>query len=450
MADSRPFDITGSPLTRRRFLGATALGGLAVAVPWSGLADRAAAARPASNDLKTLKFQLDWITNAQYSGWYMGDDAGDFAAEGLELSLLPGADVASHEAVLAGGGADFAISSYLSRLVDAVNADAEILLVGALFQRSPAGLMSSPDAPIKTPEDILGKRIGIQEGGQNEIDTILTLAGLPLDYTAVPVGYDPTPLAEGAVDAYYCYVTSQPLTFDQQGIPYALVTFEELGWPQYGALVCVRRDYLDANRDTVVGFMRASVKGWERAVADPQAAADLTIDRYGVDLALDPRRRVRHHPRPAPAAAERPHGEQGLVPGRPGPHRRADVRRVASFGSRPTPRRRHDLRPDHPRRRVRGFLHAALVIEDGAPPPMPGVRGAPRAQRVAARRRAQALPAGPCHGGGVGRLRPRRARRRDRRPPRSVRVRQVDGAPPRRRLGGANGRDGVGGWSSAG
>jgi hypothetical protein len=102
------------------------------------------------------------------------------------------------------------------------------------------------------------------------------------------VGFDPSPLAEGDVDAYYCYVTSQPLTFDAAGIPYELVTFEELGWPQYGALVCVTREYLDAERDTVVGFMRATVKGWERAIADPAAGSDLTVERYGADLALDP------------------------------------------------------------------------------------------------------------------------------------------------------------------
>jgi ABC-type nitrate/sulfonate/bicarbonate transport system substrate-binding protein len=273
------------PVERRRVLvGAAAAAGLLL----GGRPLLAARHVAASGDLTNVRFQLDWITNAQFAGWYLADDAGDFADEGLELSLLPGADVASHEAVLAGGGADFAMSSYLSRLVDAVNAGAEIVAVGATFQRSPAGLMSNPETPVKTPEDILGKRIGIQEGGQNEIDTILTIAGLPLDYTAVPVGFDPTPLAEGVVDAYYCYVTSQPLTFDAEGIPYELVTFEELGGPQYGGLVCVTRDYLDSQRDLVVGFMRASVKGWERAIADPAAGSALTVERYGVDLALDP------------------------------------------------------------------------------------------------------------------------------------------------------------------
>src|SRR5262245_40049124 len=120
--NQQPPSTVVAPVDRRRFLvGAAATTGILL----GGRSLLAAGRAAASGDLTNVRFQLDWITNAQFAGWYLADDAGDFAEEGLELTLLPGADVASHEAVLAGGGADFGTSSYLSRLVDAVNADAD-------------------------------------------------------------------------------------------------------------------------------------------------------------------------------------------------------------------------------------------------------------------------------------------------------------------------------------
>ena len=240
----------------------------------------------------SIRYQLDWLKNSEFAGFYLADDKGWYADEGLEVQFLPGADVASHEAVVAGGGAELGNSSFLSRTVDAVNAGSDLVIVGAGFQQSPIGLMSMPDNPIRTAQDILGKRIGLQEGSTSEIQLILKLNGLdPEDWTEVPVGFDPTPLLDGKVDGYYAYLTSQPLVFEAQGMvlgqDFEVVSFQDLGWYQYGMLVITKRDYLESNRDAVVGFVRATAKGWEQAIADPAEGLRLTLDVYGKDLGLD-------------------------------------------------------------------------------------------------------------------------------------------------------------------
>lgn len=240
----------------------------------------------------SIRYQLDWIKNSQFSGFYIADSEGWYADEGLEVDLLPGADVASHEAVVAGGGAEIGTSSFLSRIVDAVNAGSDLVVVGAGLQQSPIGLMSMADNPIQSAEDILGKRIGLQEGSTSEIRLILELNGLdPDDWTEVPVGFNPGPLLDGEVDAYYAYLTSQPLTFQKRGLvegeDFHVVSFQDLGWFQYGMLAITQRSYLEEQRDVVVGFLRATVKGWEQAIADPAQGVQLTMDVYGTDLGLD-------------------------------------------------------------------------------------------------------------------------------------------------------------------
>jgi ABC-type nitrate/sulfonate/bicarbonate transport system substrate-binding protein len=288
------------PLSRRELLKRAAAAGGLLAVPSGLLAacgedgdtDGGGGGGGGGGGPTSVRYQLDWIKNSQFAGFYIADTEGFYADEALEVELLPGADVASHEAVVAGGGAEMGTSSFLSRIVDAVNAGSDLVVVGAGLQQSPIGLMSMADNPVLSAEDILGKRIGLQEGSTSEIRLILELNGLdPDDWTEVPVGFNPGPLLDGEVDAYYAYLTSQPLTFESRGLvegeDFHVVSFQDLGWYQYGMLAITQRSYLEDNHDAVVGFMRATIKGWEGAIADPAEGVRLTLEEYGADLGLD-------------------------------------------------------------------------------------------------------------------------------------------------------------------
>jgi ABC-type nitrate/sulfonate/bicarbonate transport system substrate-binding protein len=279
-------------LDRRSFLKGVAVSGAALATPGllaaCGKSSSSAGSTGGPKTTKTVNFQFDWIKNDQFAGFFLGDSHGDYAAEGIKPNFLEGGDVASTEAVIAGGAAQIGISSFVTRLVDAINKNTPLVMVAAMFQRSPAGLMSLPGKPVRTPHDIVGKRIGLQEGSQNDIDTVMKLAGLPVNsYTVVPVGYDASPLFQGQVDAYYCYVTSQPIPYQIKGTPFVTATMDQLGFPEYAGLICTTQNYLKSNRPTVVGFVRATVKGWERALANPPEGVDLTVSNYGKDLSLD-------------------------------------------------------------------------------------------------------------------------------------------------------------------
>src|SRR5690606_9147810 len=134
--------------------------------------------------------------------WY--EDAG------MSVEFLDGGDIASTAAVIAGGGAEMGIVSNMSRLVDAINEEADLVVVGTMLQQSPAGLMTLPDLEIDSAEDLVGLRIGTDEAGQNDINALFKVNGLDPDWEHVRVGFDAAPLFEDQIDAYYAYVTSQP------------------------------------------------------------------------------------------------------------------------------------------------------------------------------------------------------------------------------------------------
>ena len=236
-----------------------------------------------------MRFQFDWIKNVQFAGHYVALDQGYFAAEGIDAEFAQGGGGIATEVTINGPGIELGASSFLSRTIDAIAAGADLVVLGAALQQSPIGFIYLPDNPINTVDDLVGKRIGLQgESGIADVNTLFGVNGIEPDYENVPVGFDPSPVVEGEVDAYYAFLTNQPLALQSRGIDHGVVSLGDLGWTRYGRLWVTTRTYLAENRDAVVGYMRAGIKGWEHAFADNDLAVDLTVNTYGVDLGLDP------------------------------------------------------------------------------------------------------------------------------------------------------------------
>ena len=53
-----------------------------------------------------VKLQLQWVTQAQFAGYYVALDKGYYDAEDLDVTILPGGPDIAPPQVLAGGSAD--------------------------------------------------------------------------------------------------------------------------------------------------------------------------------------------------------------------------------------------------------------------------------------------------------------------------------------------------------
>jgi ABC-type nitrate/sulfonate/bicarbonate transport system substrate-binding protein len=251
--------------------------------------------------------QLLWIKNVEYAGFWIADAEGYYAREGIAASFLSGGpNLASVEAIVAAGRADIGVDE-IAKVADAVAQGEDFVAFGAIYQHPVAGLLSLPKNPIRTARDIVGKKIGLQQGAKEYIDGILTLNHLPVNYTEVPVGFDPQPLVEGACDGYLCYLTAQPLVLSARGVPYVLASFETLGYHGVADALFTTRAYLAQNRDRIVRWLRASARGWETNRHDPRLGANLTVDRYGSGLGLERAQQLATNRAQVPLIAGNPH-----------------------------------------------------------------------------------------------------------------------------------------------
>jgi ABC-type nitrate/sulfonate/bicarbonate transport system substrate-binding protein len=293
------------PASRRSVLGATAAAGtlatLAACSQETG--EEPAAAQETSGTAEgttTLRVALGWIKNVEWAGFWRADDAGYYAEEGLTIEWLQGGPNApTVMASVAADSADLGIAAGQQSLLQSIPQGNDFVFVGSVFQDAPSALLSLATQPVRSAADMKGQTILGQEGVQPTIDAVFRLEGMEPDYEFVTAAYDPGPLVEGQGVAYTCYLTNQPIILEESyGMSesdYVVTPYSELGIPQYASIIFGDRNFLDSNREAVIGFLRASIRGWADNEGDPEIAATLAVENYGVDLGLDMAQQIREN-----------------------------------------------------------------------------------------------------------------------------------------------------------
>jgi ABC-type nitrate/sulfonate/bicarbonate transport system substrate-binding protein len=152
----------------------------------------------------------------------------------------------------------------------------------AIFQKSPFCVMSLPDNPINTLADFSGKTVALPDVSRPQIQALLKKGGVdPSSVTFVPVGVDPSLLTTGQVDGYFGYATNQGLILKQQGVDVVITYTYDLGQKEYGNTYFVTDTNMTASHDLLVPWLRATSRGFDYAVANPDEVADLMVNKYG-------------------------------------------------------------------------------------------------------------------------------------------------------------------------
>jgi ABC-type nitrate/sulfonate/bicarbonate transport system substrate-binding protein len=239
--------------------------------------------------LGDLTVQLSWIKNAEFAGEFMADSKGYYADAGfgeVTLNAGPGAT----ENLVASGKADFGLTNAVTVGQVVANEDAPIKIVGTTFQKNPFTILSLKDgADIATIEDLKGKKIGVQDGGNGLLFAALLAAnGLTEDdVEIVPVQYDPQPLVNGEVDGFLAYVTNESIIVESQGEEVTNLLFADNGLPFVAESIIATDETIAERPDAVKAFLEAEIKGWTDACADLEEGARLAVEEYGEDQDLD-------------------------------------------------------------------------------------------------------------------------------------------------------------------
>jgi len=253
----------------------------------SGCASSTPDAEPEAGELTPVKLQLQWLTQAQFAGYYAALDQGFYEDEGLDVEIIQGGGDIVPQDALAAGDVDYAIS-WVPKVLGSIQNGANITDVAQIFERSATLQVSFKDSGIDSVADLAGKTIGSWGyGNEWELYAGLNKAGITDDVTVVSQAFDMSALLSGDIDAaqamtYNEYAQLLETENPETGELYTADDFNVIDWNVEGTSMLQDAIWADtaklddeAYADQTVAFIKASIKGWAFARDDAEAAAGI-------------------------------------------------------------------------------------------------------------------------------------------------------------------------------
>ncbi|GGK48608.1 ABC transporter substrate-binding protein [Nocardia camponoti] len=271
-------------LNRRHALRLTGCAGAAAA-----LAACAPAASRSSSTSNSLAMQLGWIKNVQFAGEYLAQENGHYRDAGLTVDLLAGGAAGTSTEAGIDTGKAWVGTSTPQKVAAAVERGVPVRIIGATLSSSPACITSPEGKPLRSPRDLVGKRVGVADNNVPTFEAMLTANGVePSSVQVIPVQFDPSPLVNGEVDAWSGFTTNEPVSLRAKGFSTYSFLYSDFGMRMCAQVFVVSTQSLADDRAKCKSFLTAEIKGWKDAIADPDRAVTLTVQKYGVDQKLNP------------------------------------------------------------------------------------------------------------------------------------------------------------------
>ncbi|MFZ1663289.1 MAG: ABC transporter substrate-binding protein [Paracoccaceae bacterium] len=235
-----------------------------------------------------VTLQLKWVTQAQFAGYYVAQAKGYYEAEGLNVTIKPGGPDIAPEQVIAGGGADV-IVDWMPAALAAREKGLALVNIAQPFKHSGLMLTCLKESGVASPDDFKGKTLGVWFFG-NEYPFLswMSKLGLKTDggadgVTVLKQGFNVDPLLQKQAACISTMTYNEYGQVLDAGIKTDdLVTFkyEDEGVATLEDGLYAMEDKLKdpAFEDKMVRFVRASMKGWKDAEADPDAAAAIVLE----------------------------------------------------------------------------------------------------------------------------------------------------------------------------
>ena len=235
-----------------------------------------------------VTLQLKWVTQAQFAGYFVAQDQGFYEAENLNVTINPGGPDVSPPQVIAGGGADVVIDWMPSALASREKGLA-LVNIAQPFKSSGMMLTCRKDSGITSPADLKDKTLGVWfYGNEYPFLSWMSKLGLATDGSAGGVsvlrqGFNVDPILQKQAECVSTMTYNEYWQIIDAGLDAdELVNFkyEEQGVATLeDGLYVLEKNLADAAFvDKMARFVRASMKGWEWARANSDAAADIVLE----------------------------------------------------------------------------------------------------------------------------------------------------------------------------
>ncbi|WP_422659550.1 ABC transporter substrate-binding protein [Paenibacillus sp. EC2-1] len=230
-------------------------------------------------ELREVQLMLDWSANTNHTGLFAARDLGYYEEEGLDVKIVqPGAG--GSDALVASGKADFGVS-YQEGVTLARTQGVPLVSIAAVIQHNTSGFAAPVDRNIKKAADFEGKAYGgwgspveeavmksIMEQDNADVNKVKIINMGDADYfTAVKRDID-------FAWIFYAWTGIEAkLRGDDLDMIYVKDYSEALDY--YTPVLVTNEKMIKEDPELVKAFMRATAKGYDYAIKQPEEAAAL-------------------------------------------------------------------------------------------------------------------------------------------------------------------------------
>ena len=228
----------------------------------------------ASNHLDKVSVQFEWLHQFQFAGYYMAKEKGFYRNLGLDVELKESKYGMNVTEEIVEGRSNFGVGRS-SLIVDRIQKK-PIVLLGAIFQKSPHILLSLKSSNINTVSDLKNKRVMVTWDLVHSASIIAMLANqnvLLEDIKRQEHTFDLNDLIEGNTDVMGAYISNEPYRLHKKGLKYDVLDPADYGFDLYGDIFFTSNEELSKHPDRVQAFYRATLKGWEYAYSHIEETA---------------------------------------------------------------------------------------------------------------------------------------------------------------------------------
>lgn len=230
-------------------------------------------------ELTDITLMLDWSANTNHTGLYAAQELGYYKEEGLNVKIVqPGAG--GSDALVAAGKADFGVS-YQESVTLARTQGVPIVSIAAVIQHNTSGFAAPVDRGIRKAADFEGKAYGgwgspveeaimksIMEQDKADVGKVKMINMGDADFfTAV----------KRDIDFAWIFYAWTGIEAKQRGVDLDMIYVKDYSeaLDYYTPVLVTGEDMIQNKPEVVKAFMRATAKGYEYAISQPEEAAAL-------------------------------------------------------------------------------------------------------------------------------------------------------------------------------
>lgn len=261
----------------KRMIGLLCTGGLALALTACGSSGSNSAASDSGKLTPvTVAFTYSW--KGEYAPLVLADEKGYFAKQGLKVTFKEGKGSQVVYSSL-GDATDTFVIGPSSDAAEAISSGVPIIDVATFVPVTPSVFVAKPDTTLATPQDLVGKHVGLRSGADASLffKAFLTKNGVDpakVKLTEMNSAAATTAFLNGTVEVVDAFTNNELPTMQQKlGKAPNTLAFSDFGFPILGQGVAVSTAMAKAKPDLIKKFLSAEAQGIQAAKKDPAAAA---------------------------------------------------------------------------------------------------------------------------------------------------------------------------------